>query len=219
MLFDCDGVLVDSERITNTTLRTMLGKLGWRLSPEECMERFVGHTLREEADVIETHTGFRITEDWLAEFRARRNHGLRQGLLPVAGAVAAVAAVHTAYEGRIACVSAADRIKIELQLNKVGLFEAFSGRIFSGLEVPRSKPAPDVYLAAARSLGVDPTEVAVVEDSLPGVEAGHRAGARVYGFCPGGASHRRPEELIAAGAEETFTSMDQLPSLLTEQGR
>jgi len=152
VLFDCDGVLVDSEPITNGLLREMLGELGWVLTSEECMRLFIGKALQDEAAVIEQHTGVPMTPAWLETFRLRRNAALERDLLEVPGAQAAVRAVSAALEGRVACASGADRAKVRLQLGKIGLLDAFEGRIFSGMETPRSKPAPDVYLAAAAGL-------------------------------------------------------------------
>lgn len=216
VLFDCDGVLVDSESITNGVLHQMLQELGWQLSAEECIARFVGKMLRDETDVIEEHTGFRIDEQWMLEFRRRRNAQLEASLQAIPGVVDAVHRIAEVYSGRIACASGADRPKIELQLRKIGLFDAFDGRIFSGMEQPNSKPAPDVYLAAAESLQIDPAEAAVIEDSPTGVIAGAAAGSHVLGFCPDSPVHQSAETLLAAGAAETFSAMDQLPGLLTE---
>ena len=214
MLFDCDGVLVDSETITNGVLRGMLHELGWRISAEECVDRFIGRALSDEFDVIEEHTGFRPDQAWLLEFRARRNAALAVDLQPIDGAVAAVTAVAEAFEGRVACASGADRAKIDLQLTKVGLADAFGEHVYSGMETARSKPAPDVYLAAAAGLGVDPGDCAVVEDTVAGVTAGVAAGATVFAFASGGLASTSPEALIAAGASEVFTSMAELPALL-----
>ncbi|MCD1286292.1 MULTISPECIES: HAD family phosphatase [unclassified Brevibacterium] len=216
VLFDSDGVLVESESITNEVLREMLADLGWQLSREESLARFVGKMLRDEADVIEEHTGYRIDADWLSEFRQRRNVALEASLKAIPGVVEAVRELSLAYPGKLACASSADRPKIELQLKKVGLFESFEGRIFSGMELPRSKPAPDVYLAAADFLEVDPAEAAVIEDSPTGVIAGVAAGSHVLGFSPDSLVHQSPETLLAAGAAEVFTSMDDLPELLVE---
>lgn len=216
ILFDCDGVLVDSESITNGVLHQMLQELGWQLSADECIARFVGKMLRDEADVIEEHTGFRIDEEWMTEFRRRRNAQLAASLQAIPGVVDAVERVAEIYPGRTACASGADRPKIELQLRKIGLFDAFEGRIFSGMEQPNSKPAPDVYLAAAASLGIDPAEAAVIEDSPTGVIAGAAAGSHVLGFCPDSPVHQSADTLLAAGAAETFSEMEQLPGLLAE---
>lgn len=126
-------------------------------------------------------------------FRERRNLGLMGGVKPIRNAVAAVAQIHELYGGRIACASGAGRFKVELQLEKCGLLPYFKGRIFSGHELPRSKSAPDVYLAATVALGVDPKRCAVVEDTVTGVTAGVAAGAAVFGYSP-------PEALRRTGA-------------------
>lgn len=214
VLFDCDGVLVDSEPITNGVLRDMLEESGWALSNDECMRLFIGKAVKDEAALIEAHTGRPLTQEWLDEFRGRRNEGLVEGLLPIRGAVEAVAQIHTLYQGRIACASGADRFKVDLQLEKCGLMPYFKGHIFSGHELPRSKPAPDVYLAAAASLGVDPKRCAVIEDTVTGVMAGVAAGATVFGYSPPEAGHDAPEALRAAGASLIFIDMAELPVLL-----
>ncbi|MDP1954223.1 MAG: HAD family phosphatase [Polaromonas sp.] len=214
VLFDCDGVLVDSEPITNGVLRDMLEESGWTLSSAECMRLFIGKAVKDQAALIEEKTGRPLTEEWLHEFRGRRNEGLVEGLLPIRGALEAVAQIHALYQGRIACASGADRFKVELQLEKCGLMPYFKDRIFSGHEMPRSKPAPDVYLAAAAALGVDPTRCAVLEDTVPGVTAGVAAGATVFGYSPAEAGHDAPDALRAAGASLIFIDMANLPDML-----
>lgn len=214
VLFDCDGVLVDSEPLTNGVLRDMLDEMGWRMTPEECMRQFVGKAVRDERAAIEHHTGRPLTEDWMAAFYARRNVALEQHLVAIAGAVDAVAAVHARLQGRIACASGADRFKVEMQLAKVGLMPYFEGRVFSGHEMPRSKPAPDVYLAAAVALGIDPARCLVVEDTVTGVTAGVAAGAKVVGYSPSPIGHGSPEALRAAGAHHVMSDMGELPGLL-----
>ncbi len=214
VLFDCDGVLVDSEPITNGVLRDMLQEQGWTLTPDECMRLFVGKAVKDETALIEARTGKPVTEEWMASFRARRNDGLVQRVKAIRGAVEAAAALHATYGGKIACASGADRFKVELQMDKCGLMPYFSGRIFSGHEMPRSKPAPDVYLAAAAALGVDPKKCAVVEDTVTGVTAGVAAGATVFGYSPAEAGHDAPAALRAAGASHIFTDMAHLPTLL-----
>ena len=214
VLFDCDGVLVDSEPITNGVLRDMLEEQGWKLSSAECMRLFVGKAVIDEAAMIEANTGKPVTKAWLDEFRGRRNEGLVESLLAVHNAVEAVSQIHTAYQGRIACASGADRFKVELQLKKCGLMPFFEDRIFSGHEQPRSKPFPDVYLAAAAALGVDPKRCAVVEDTVTGVTAGVAAGCTVFGFSPPELGHDAPKALLATGAVHVFTDMADLPALL-----
>jgi HAD superfamily hydrolase (TIGR01509 family) len=215
VLFDCDGVLVDSERITNGVLRDMLEELGWKLTPAECMRIFLGKAVKDERGIIEAQTGQPLTEDWMVRFRERRNRELMDGVQPIDGAVEAVARLHRRLQGRIACASGADRFKVELQLEKCRLMPYFKGRIFSGHELPRSKPAPDVYLAAATALGVEPVRCVVVEDTVTGIAAGIAAGATVLGYSPPEAGHDAPGLLRAAGAAAIFTSMAQLDALIT----
>lgn len=210
VLFDCDGVLVDSEPLTNGVLRDMLEEAGWKLSSAECMRLFIGKAVKDEIAIIEANTGRPLTAEWLDEFRGRRNEALVEGLLPIRGAVEAAATIHALYEGRIACASGADRFKVELQLEKCGLMPYFKGRIFSGHETPRSKPFPDVYLAAAAALGVDAKRCAVVEDTVTGVMAGVAAGATVFGYSPAEAGHDAPLALRRAGAAWIFTDMGEL---------
>ncbi|MFK4442594.1 HAD superfamily hydrolase (TIGR01509 family) [Caballeronia udeis] len=216
VLFDCDGVLVDSELITNRVLTSMLGELGWSLTVEETMQIFIGKAVKDEAPLIESRTGVAITSEWLMQFRARRNEVLDRELVAIPGALLAVQAVHARFNGRIAVASGADRYKVELQLSKVGMFDHFEGRIFSGHETARSKPYPDVYLAAAKALNVDPARCAIVEDSVTGVTAGVAAGATVFGYSPSEHGHSEPDALREAGAVRVFHNMAELPALLQE---
>ena len=211
ILFDCDGVLVDSEPITNGVLRDMLEESGWTLTPDECQHLFVGKTLREERATVEARTGRPLTDAWLQLFYERRNRELDARVEVIAGAHAAVAAAHAHTQQRIACASGADRFKVEMQLLKVGLMDFFDGRIFSGHEMPRSKPAPDVYLAAAAHLNAPAHRCLVIEDTPTGVTAGVAAGATVWAYCPLPA---QGPALRQAGAHHLFGHMADLPGLL-----
>ena len=211
ILFDCDGVLVDSEPITNGVLRDLLAETGWVMTAQECMHYFVGKTVREERVMIEARTGRALTQEWLDLFYQRRNRELDARLEVIAGAHKAVAAAHEHTGQRIACASGADRFKVQMQLTKVGLIDYFEGCIFSGHEMARSKPAPDVYLAAAQHLQAAPQQCLVIEDSAPGVMAGAAAGATVWAYCP------LPElgpALLQAGASRLLANMADVPGLL-----
>lgn len=214
VLFDCDGVLVDSEPITNGVLRDMLEELGWKLTPAECMRLFVGKAVKDEAALIEARTGHPLTEDWMARFRERRNVRLMNEVQATEGAVDAVMELHHRLGGRIACASGADLPKVLMQLGKCGLLPFFEGRVFSGHDLPRSKPAPDVYLAAAKSVGLPPARCLVVEDTVTGVTAGVAAGTTVFGYSPPQAGSDAPDALRAAGASLVFSRMSGLPWLL-----
>ena len=207
VLFDCDGVLVDSEAITCGVLRDMFEEQGWRMTLAECMQRFVGHTVKSQRAVIEAHTGMPLTDEWLAQFFERRNVRLAQDITAIDGIHEAVAHVHAQCAGRIAVASGADRFKVEMMLRQVGLQPHFEGRIFSGHEMPRSKPHPDVYLAAAAHLQVDPARCLVVEDTTVGITAGVAAGACVWAYAPPGVD---AQPLLAAGAQRVLRGMHEL---------
>jgi HAD superfamily hydrolase (TIGR01509 family) len=207
VLFDCDGVLVDSEAITCGALRDMLDENGWRLSLAECMAHFVGHAVRSRADLIEAQTGKPLTDAFMDEFYRRRNSRLETEITAIEGILDAVRHVHERCEGRIAVASGADRYKVEMMLHKVGLHHFFEGRIFSGHEMPRSKPFPDVYLAAAAHLQVEPGQCLVVEDTPVGIAAGVAAGSAVWAYAPPAAP---TDALRQAGAMHVFAHMDDL---------
>lgn len=207
ILFDCDGVLVDSEAITCGVLRDMFDEQGWRMTLAECMQRFVGHTVKSQRSVIEAHTGVPLTDAWLDQFFARRNVALTQSITAIDGVHEAVAHLHDHCQGRIAVASGADRFKVEMMLKQVGLMHFFEGRIFSGHEVPRSKPHPDVYLAASAHLQIDPARCLVIEDSAVGITAGVAAGATVWAYAAPGAEQA---PLLQAGAHRVFGRMAEL---------
>jgi HAD superfamily hydrolase (TIGR01509 family) len=207
VLFDCDGVLVDSEAITCGVLRDMFEEQGWRMTLAECMARFVGHTVKSQREVIEAQTGLPLTDAWLQQFFARRNERLERHITAIDGIHDAVAHLDHHCGGRIAVASGADRFKVEMMLQKVGLHAFFAGRIFSGHEMPRSKPHPDVYLAAAAYLQVDPAQCLVVEDTTVGIAAGVAAGATVWAYCP---DATQADRLLQAGASRVFAHMQAL---------
>lgn len=211
ILFDCDGVLVDSEPIVNRLIWEMLIELGIDISLEDSIQRFLGKAIREELDAIAEMRGAPLPPNWLSTFQARRNVLLEAEVEAVPHIGHAID-VLSRLGLPMAVASGADRMKVELQLNRTGLIEHFQPtdvRIFSATEVARSKPAPDVYLLAASSLGVSPSRCLVIEDSPTGVTAGHAAGITVLAY----AGRNAPGPLIAAGAARTFTDMRELPEL------
>ncbi|ANN79516.1 HAD family hydrolase [Bordetella flabilis] len=214
VLFDCDGVLVDSEHISAGVLHDMLHELGLSMSQEDVLRRFVGRTMKDELPWISQASGRAIGAEWLAQFWLRRNDALRKHVQAIPNVLDAVKVLYRHLNGRIACASGADRQKLELQLDKAGLMPFFQGRTFSGYEMARSKPSPDVYLAAAAALETDPAACIVIEDSVTGVTAGVAAGATVLGYSPGGPSHSPADALLASGAIAVFADMADLPALL-----
>jgi len=210
VLFDCDGVLVDSEPITNGVLRELLNEAGWAVGQAECERIFIGKAVRDERARIELETGWPLTEDWMRAFYARRDQRLRAELRAMDGALEAVIAAHRHTAGRIACASGADKAKVVMQIQMAGMAPYFGDRIFSGHDLPRSKPAPDVYLAAAAHVGVEPSRCLVIEDTATGVRAGLDAGATVWGYCPAG--HGRAFDGLPVA--RVFRHMDELAAAL-----
>jgi HAD superfamily hydrolase (TIGR01509 family) len=204
VIFDCDGVLVDSERLAVRTEREILERLGWSLSESDIVELFVGRTDVYTQQVIETQLGRSV--DWESEFEAKYREVFERELVAVAGVEDALDALRTA-----SCVASNGSHEImRLTLGLTNLLHRFPGRVFSAEDVEHAKPAPDVYLHAAKTLGVSTERCAVVEDSVSGVTAGVAAGMTVFGFS---GSVTRAERLAEAGAI-VFDSMTDLPALV-----
>ncbi len=207
--FDCDGVLVDSEPITCGVLMDMLNELGWPISLEETIHTFVGRSFLDELKLIESRLGKPLASDFYACFMERRDVRLKAAVEPVRGARRAVEELARL---RIPfCVaSGAERAKMHITLGRTGLLPWFEQNMFSGMEVARSKPAPDVYLLAAKTMGMAPARCAVVEDTPIGVAAGVAAGMTVFGY----AERTSADALLEAGATRIFTDMAALPELV-----
>ncbi len=185
----------------------MFEEQGWRMTLAECMQRFVGHTVKSQRALIEANTGVPLTDAWLQAFFERRNVRLERQITAIEGVHDAVAHLHDHCQGRIAVASGADRFKVEMMLAKVGLLPFFEGRIFSGHEMPRSKPYPDVYLAAAAHLQVPPARCLVLEDTTVGIAAGVAAGATVWAYAP---DPTQAGPLREAGARRVLGHMCEL---------
>jgi HAD superfamily hydrolase (TIGR01509 family) len=204
VIFDCDGVLVDSERLAVRLEAEVISSLGWLLTEREVIERFVGRSDSYMQGEIERRIG--RTVDWEVEFAPRYREVFERELEPVDGIVEALDAITVP-----TCVASSgthDKLRFTLGLTR--LYDRFAGRIFSASEVANGKPAPDLFLHAAAAMGVGTSNCAVVEDSAAGVEAGVAAGMQVFGFAGGvtDASMLRREGV------EVFDDMGALPALL-----
>lgn len=207
IIFDCDGVLVDSERITNQVFVEMLIALGLRLTLEDMFEQFVGHSLGQCMEKITVMLGRAPPEDFLPDYRARTTAALASQLKPVPGIEAALDAIALPW-----CVaSSGDHAKMRTTLGVTGLLSRFEGRVFSVTDVAHPKPAPDVFLHAAQQCGTAPANCVVVEDTPTGVAAGVAAGMTVLGYC----ALTPPHRLLDAGAHHVFGDMADLPRLLS----
>lgn len=206
VIFDCDGVLVDSERLAIRVDVQVLASLGWHVTEAEVVERFVGKSDAHMKREVEEHLGRKLPADWDHAFRDAYLDAFRRDLRPVDGVVAALDAIALP-----TCVaSSGTHEKMRFTLGLTGLFDRFDGRIFSATEVSRGKPFPDLFLHAAARMGVDPAACAVVEDSRFGVEAARAAGMRAFGYA-GGVT---PAGRLEGPGTVVFTDMRELPGLL-----
>ena len=206
VIFDCDGVLVDSERITNRVFAQMLNELGLPVTLEDMFERFVGNSMSHCLELINQMLGKPPPSGFFDEYRVRTKSALESELKPISGIEDALDAIGIPY-----CVaSSGDHDKMRATLGITKLLPKFEGRLFSVTEVPRGKPHPDVFLLAAERFGVAPAGCAVVEDTPVGVAAGVAAGMRVFGY----AASTPRRRLIDAGAHVIFDDMRNLRALL-----
>lgn len=206
VIFDCDGVLIDSDRLAVKVDVQVLRELGWPLSEAEVIERFVGRSERDTQAAIEAHLGRRLPAGWEQRFKPLYDEAFAAELAPVDGVIEALDQITL----RSCIASSGTHEYLRHMLGLVGLYERFAGRIFSADDVARGKPAPDVFLHAAAGMSVKPAGCVVVEDSRPGVEAGRAAGMRVLAFA-GGLS---PSERLDGANTIVFEDMRELPTLL-----
>jgi HAD superfamily hydrolase (TIGR01509 family) len=213
VIFDCDGVLVDSERLSVSLDVRLLAGLGWPLTEAEIIERFVGRTDAAMRAEIEEHLGRDVGPAWAA-FGEEYVRLFATELRPVDGVVEAVDAVQAA--GYATCVaSSGGHDKIRRNLALTGLRERFGERIFSGEDVVHGKPAPDLFLHAAEAMAVEPARCAVVEDSRHGVAAARAAGMRAYAYAGGVTS----AAALEGPATTVFEDMRALPDLLQSRAQ
>ena len=212
IIFDLDGVLVDSEPISSRVTAAALTEAGIEISEAEVSDRFLGVSTAAMLRVIEAEHRRRLPVCFQKALRARILEIFEDELKPVAGVQVVLDAL--ALRRCVASSSHPDRIRRSLEL--VGLLDHFASNLFSASMVDRGKPAPDLFLLAATRMAADPGRCLVVEDSVVGVHAGKTAGMTVFGFA--GASHVRPEthvpRLEAAGADVVFAEMPALVGLI-----
>ncbi|WP_420081906.1 HAD family hydrolase [Streptomyces sp. JL4002] len=206
VIFDCDGVLVDSERIAARVQVALGAELGWPLTEDEVVDRFIGRSSASVREQIAVRLGEETADLWDRRFALLHRDAVDAGLSPVDGLPEALAAITLP-----TCVaSSGSHEKMRHTLGRTGLYDRFAGRIFSATEVARGKPAPDLFRYAARRMGVDPAACVVVEDSAPGVEAARAAGMRSFGYAGG----LTPAERLRGPGTVLFDDMRDLPALL-----
>jgi HAD superfamily hydrolase (TIGR01509 family) len=184
LIFDCDGVLVDSEYLASRVETEVARDLGLSLGVEEAHEMFLGKTVEGVLDVIAARTGARPSSTWAYNWAFATAHAFVRELKAVEGVRVAVQELrHRGHRMAVASQSPLARVRLSLQVTN--LDEYFGEHIYVTSMVARPKPAPDIYLLAAERLGAAPRDCVVVEDSPAGAEAALGAGMRVLGYAPG----------------------------------
>ncbi len=211
VLFDCDGVLVDSEMLGSVIFSAHLTEHGYPCTPEQARARFTGWSLRNAKKFVEQQLGRPLPDDFLDTLAEKDRVVMEEHLKPIPGIHEAVRAID-----RPKCVaSSGGPGKIRHSLALCGLTDLFEPHIFSAWQVANGKPSPELFQFAAQGMGTAPSACVVVEDSIAGVQAGIAAGMTVLGFC--GGAHCGPghdDILTAEGAVRTFNEMAALPQIL-----
>jgi HAD superfamily hydrolase (TIGR01509 family) len=211
VIFDCDGVLVDSERLSHQVLVDMLAELGVVLGFDEAVERFIGASLPEGMARIHQLLGGPPPDDFLPDMGRRTRAAFRAGLTVVPGIVELLDTLQRPF-----CVASnGNHAKVNFTLGHTGLLPRFAGRIFTADDVAHPKPAPDLFLHAARAMGAAPHHTTVVEDTPTGITAAKAAGMRAIGY----AAMTPAARLQAAGADAVVSTMAEVQTLLAALGR
>jgi len=178
VIFDCDGVLVDSEPLANEVYTQMLSEFGYKVDTNEYLSQFWGAAMTNRLEATSKNLNWTPPKNFLPMFYKRLAERITNELKPVSGVRELIQSLAVPY----CLASNGSRDEIMLRIKVAQLEDLFMGKkIFSGMEMPHPKPAPDVYLAAANAFNVSPERCVVIEDSIPGVTAGIRAGMKVYG--------------------------------------
>ena len=204
VIFDCDGVLVDSETLANRVMLEVLAERGLVMTDEEADEHFLGHTLPACIDIASRLLGRPLDDAFLEELETRSRAVFDRELAPVPG----VREVLDALPVPASCASNSSRAGLARKLRRTGLHHYFAGRLYCYEDVRAPKPAPDMYLLAASRAGVEAARCVVVEDSATGVRAARAAGMRVFGF------ERAGGRALAEAGAEPFADMAELPALI-----
>lgn len=206
VIFDCDGVLVDSEKITIRVLTGMLNKLGLAVNEEDIFKRFVGKSVAQCNTIITEMLGRPMPTEFWSDFHFLLIDAMESSLQPVPGITEALDRIRLPY-----CVATnGTHAKMRTTLGITGLLPRFEGTRYSAEDVAYGKPAPDLFLHAAAAFGISPADCIVVEDTATGVSAGIAAGMTVFGY----AALTPSDLLLKAGAHRTFDDMTKLPSMI-----
>lgn len=213
IIFDCDGVLVDSEPVSCAAFSAYLNSHDIPLSPDDIMARFVGWSLSSSKTALEAD-GWTLPDTFIDDVRDSNLKALAQGLDPIVGIAAALDNVQ-AMQIPMCVASSGQPIKISQSLRVTDLTDYFGDNVFSAQQVGRGKPDPALFLYAADQMGASPETTLVIEDSEVGVQAGIAANMTVFGFTGGAhTAANHAAKLQALGAQQTFEDMNELTSLI-----
>jgi HAD superfamily hydrolase (TIGR01509 family) len=211
IIFDCDGVLVDSEVISCSVHAEVLTRNGYPITSEQVFDRFLGRSARQAVIEVEAELGRRLPDDFDAQLKGQIYSTFRESLAPTPHIHEALAAITQP----VCVASSGSHERMRISLGCTSLYDRFAPNIFSSSEVRNGKPAPDLFLFAAERMAIAPGRCVVVEDSVSGIAGAIAAGMTVLGYC--GGSHCRPgyaDTLRRAGATATFADMRELPKLI-----
>ncbi len=219
ILFDCDGVLVDSEKIYVEVERQHLARIGLDYDLDEYLTRFQGLGSNDFWSALDRDHRARGKGPLPETFAHDLDNATRERIDRELSEIAGIKQLLDSHDGPRAVASSSRLHRLIHKLQHTGLFDYFDPHIYSGEQVQNGKPAPDLFLFAAHNLGTDPETTLVIEDSANGVRAGLAAGMTVWGFVGGGHSHDgHVEQLTAAGAHRVVRSHDDLANLLLVPG-
>jgi HAD superfamily hydrolase (TIGR01509 family) len=211
IIFDCDGVLIDSELLANRSEVEFLKSFGIEFDLSDYMTRFMGKNTKDVLEGIEDFHGVKLSEDFWESVEENTFKIFQTKLKPTTGIFEFLDSIDKAK-----CVASSSSLnRLDMTLKVTELFDRFSPYIFSSEQVDRGKPAPDLFLFAAEQMQVHPDQCLVIEDSLSGVRAGVAAGMTVLGYT--GGSHIQPghqAKLLSEGATKVFSDMSQLSTWL-----
>ncbi|MGE7367538.1 HAD family hydrolase [Neorhizobium sp. NPDC001467] len=212
VIFDCDGVLVDSEPVSVRVLVAALNRHGIDMAEEEAYSRFLGRSLATMTQVMDEEYGFHTGPEFLEGLRVDLYERFRSELQAIKG----IADTVDRLGGAFCVASSSQPERIRLSLTLTGLIDKFEPHIFSASMVENGKPAPDLFLLAAERMGYDPADCIVVEDSPAGIEAAHRAGMTALAFTGGSHTHVSGyrERIEALQPDAVFDAMPDLLHLV-----
>ena len=208
IIFDCDGVLVDSEIISAKIFRQMLSELGFEIDDKAAVEKFAGASMGENLKFVADNIPGNMPAHFEKEFRHRTYEAFEREIRPVNGIKKLLEQINVPI-----CVASSGPVeKIRLNLSAAGLIDKFEGKIYSCYEIGSWKPDPEIYLHAAKEMGYEPNDCLVIEDSLPGIQAAAKGGFTVFAL-----GNKREKQKFEESGAKVFSGLDEIRLLLSHE--